>query len=71
MIWCSLLNRLASLEEMHAVWEGMAAEMAGGMADGLVAQRIDYHGCRLRVSDWKSGIFLMLIRIPLPQFEPG
>jgi len=31
------------------VWKASAAEMTETMADGLVAQRVDFHGCRLQV----------------------
>lgn len=40
---------LEEVEALHDVWEASAAEMAENMADSLVSQRLDYHGCRLKV----------------------
>jgi RNase P/RNase MRP subunit p29 len=50
----SLSCRLESLEEMRAVWEGTAVEMTANMADSLVTQRLDYHGCQMRVEQCRN-----------------
>jgi len=39
---------------MHAVWEESAIEMTANMADGLAAQRLDYHGCHLKVAQCRN-----------------